>query len=221
MLPEAVSHSVLAKQISSMTFWDLVSAIALGSLAANIITSQNEPLWQSAWVVFLWGAMAFTTGFLAMKSRKIRSIVQGVPTVVVANGQILEEALRKEHMNVDLLLAELRAAGVFTVRDVEFAIVEPDGKVSILKKTQTQPATPHDLHVPTAYKGLATAVVMEGTVLEENLRQMGLDRAWLERKLRQQGRTNLSEIFYAELDTDGTLYVDQQHDTAPPHWEQH
>lgn len=209
------------KQVSTMTAWDLVSAITMGSLAANIITNQRVHIGAAVWVVVQWGALTLATDWSTLKSRFIRGAVQSVPLVVVANGQILEQALRKERMDVELLLSELRAAGAFSVRDVEFAILEPTGKLSVLKRTQAQPATAADLHVATPYKGLATALVMDGAVLEENLRRVGLDRAWLEQKLHVQGVGDLSRVFYAELDTDGTLYVDQQRDTAAANWQLH
>lgn len=209
------------KQISTLTFWDLVSAIALGSLAANIVVNPEEPLIVSAWVVVLWGILALGTGWLALKSRYMRGIVQGAPTLVIANGKILEEAMRRERLNIETLLAELRTQGVFTIDEVEFAVFEPSGKISVLKKSQNLPVTPSDLKLPTRYKGLSAALVMEGTVMSENLQRVGLDDAWLRQHLAAEGVANLDEVFYAELGTDGSLRIDRYDDPRIPEWQQH
>jgi uncharacterized membrane protein YcaP (DUF421 family) len=209
------------KQVSTMTFWDLVTAIALGSLAANIIVNTNVPLITSAWVVGLWAGLAMLVGWGAMQNRKVRSLVQGLPAIVISNGKVLEGAMRQERLNVDLLLAELRAAGVFSLADVEFAVLEATGKISVLKKTQVQPVTPKDLKLHTTYKGLASTVVRDGKVLRQNLNQLGLTEEWLLSCLAGQGIPDPAEVFYAELGTDGTLYVDKREDQGQSDWQQH
>jgi len=209
------------KQISTLTFWDLVSAIALGSLAANIVVNPEAPLYASAWVVLLWGALALGTGWLALKNRHLRGLVQGAPALVIANGRILEDMMRRERLNIETLLAELRAQGVFTIDEVEFAVFEPSGKISVLKKSQAMPVTPGDLRLSTRYKGLSTALVMEGTVLSGNLQRIGLDAAWLHKQLAAQGVASLDEVFYAELGTDGGVRVDRYGDPPMPQWHQH
>ncbi len=209
------------KQISTMTFWDLVSAIALGSLAANIIVNTDVPLWTSAWVVVLWGGLALLMGWAALQNRKVRGVVQGMPTVIISNGKVLEGVMRKERLNMDLLLTELRAAGVFSLADVEFAILEPNGKISVLKKSQVQPVTPKDLKLSTSYKGLTNTVLLDGEILPENLNRLGLSTEWLLAQLASQGIDDPADVFYAELGTDGTLYVDRRADQQVERWQQH
>lgn len=209
------------KQISTMTFWDLVSAIALGSLAANIIVNIDVPLWTSAWVVVLWGGLALLTGWVALQSRQVRALVQGMPVVIVSNGKVLEGVMRKERLNMDLLLTELRAAGVFSMADVEFAILEPNGKISVLKKSQVQPVTPKDLKLDTAYKGLAHTVLLDGQMLPQNLSRLGLTTEWLAAQLAKQGVDDPAEVLYAELGPDGSLFVDTRADQLTGKWEQH
>jgi uncharacterized membrane protein YcaP (DUF421 family) len=207
------------KQISTMTFWDLVSAIALGSLAANIVITTDVSLGPAAWVVVLWGGLTVLTGWGALKSRGIRGLVQGMPVVVISNGKVLEGVLRKERLNVDLLLTELRAAGVFSLADIEFAVLEPNGKVSVLKKSQLQAVTPKDLNLHTTYKGLANSVILDGKVLPQNLSRLGLTQEWLITQLAGQGIQDPTEVFYAELGTDGALFVDRREDGLIDAWQ--
>lgn len=209
------------KQISTMTFWDLVSAIALGSLAANIVINLQVPLATSAWVVVLWGGLTILTGWGALRNRRFRGVVQGMPAVIVSNGKILEDVMRGERLNVDLLLTELRAQGVFSLSEVEFAVLEPNGKVSVLKKSQNLPVTPRDLQLGSPYKGLSNTVVLEGQVISPALERLGLSHEWLVGQLSSQGIHDPSEVFYAELATDGTLFVDRRADGKSDLWKQH
>ncbi|HYG59514.1 MAG TPA: DUF421 domain-containing protein [Symbiobacteriaceae bacterium] len=209
------------KQVSTMTFWDLVSAIALGSLAANIIVNTDVPLFNSVWVVLLWAGLALFVGWSALQNRKFRDLVQGTPAVVVSNGKVLEEVMRRERLNMDLLLTELRAAGVFSLADVEFAVLEANGKISVLKKSQVQPVTPKNLGMDTTYVGLTNAVIQDGKVLRQNLSRLGLTEEWLMSRLAGQGIEDLAGVFYAELGTDGTLYVDRREDRVLDQWQPH
>ncbi len=217
----AVVRLIGKKQVSSMTYWDLVSGIALGSLIANVVTNQQTPITYAIWAVGLWGALTLLTDWTALQGRFFGRVLQGAPTVVIANGKVMEQALRSERMTMDLLLSELRVKGVSNVSEVEFAVLEPTGKLSVLKKSQSLPVTPADLDLKTAYKGLSTAVVLEGRVQEENLHRVGLTRDWLTNALATQGISDLSAVFYAELGTDGTLYIDRKQDNPDRRWQQH
>ena len=112
------------------------------------------------------------------------------------------------HYNVAEVLAALRYKGIYNLSDVEFAVLEIDGSISVLKKSQHRPVTPKDLNIPTQYEGLSSIVVSDGKVLPENLRKNNLNNGWLENKLKEQGVNDISRVFLASLATDGSLYVD-------------
>ena len=101
----------------------------------------------------------------------------------------------------------LREKDAFSITGVEYAVLETDGKLSVLKKSQKQPVTPSDLNIPTSYTGLTKDIIMDGKVMEENLRGANLDRGWLMQKLQAQNYRSEEEVFYAGLDTTGDLYV--------------
>ncbi|HZK57436.1 MAG TPA: DUF421 domain-containing protein, partial [Clostridia bacterium] len=114
----------------------------------------------------------------------------------------------KMHYNIAEVLAALRNQGIYNLSEVEFAVLEIDGKISVLKKSQHRPLTPKDINVPTQYEGLSSIVVSDGKILSKNLQNNNLNRDWLENKLKEQGINNISRIFLASLATDGSLYVD-------------
>ena len=124
----------------------------------------------------------------------------------------MERNMAANHYQITELLEELRGKGVFNPADVEFAILETSGNLSVLKKAQAQPVTPENLNIPTRYEGVPTEVVQEGQVIIQNLKQLNLDEKWLVNELRKQDITDLKQVVYASLDTEGNLYVDKYKD---------
>ena len=128
--------------------------------------------------------------------------------IFVKNGKLVEENITKMHYNIDEVLAALRYKGIYNLSDLEFAVLEVDGSISVLEKSQCRPLTPKDLNIPTQYEGLPSVVVTDGKILPENLRKNNLTISWLENKLKEQGVNDISHVFLASLATDGSLYVD-------------
>jgi uncharacterized membrane protein YcaP (DUF421 family) len=141
-------------------------------------------------------------------------LIEGQPIIVVKKGQIMEEELRKVRLDAEALKMLLRKKNVFSVADVDYAIFETDGSLSVLMKEAQTPATKQDLGVPPAQTAHApaTAVIADGRILIENLRKLELDEAWLQAQLQASGVGDLSEVFYAEVNPNGSLYVDKRND---------
>lgn len=199
------------RQVSQLTFFDYVVGISIGSIAANLTVNLEMETMQG-WVGLLtWAFWALVIGIVSLYSRNWRSVLDGEPTVVVQNGQILETNLRQSNYNVDDLRMQLRNNSVFSMADVEFAVLEPNGKLSVLKKSQLQPVTPGDLHIATTYKGLAVELIVDGHILEENLKQLDLSQEWLIDKVKERNIA-IEDVYYAELDTSGNLYIDLRDD---------
>jgi uncharacterized membrane protein YcaP (DUF421 family) len=160
----------------------------------------------------LFTVLTFGAGVLVMKSRPLRNVISGEPTVVIHNGKILEENMKKMQYNMDELLVQLREKDVFNLGLVEFAILEPTGALSVQLKSQERPVTRRDLGLPSDYEGVSVEMVMDGEVIHQNLRQLGLDENWLLDQLKQRGVTSLEEVPLAVLASDGSLYVDLKKD---------
>lgn len=204
------------KQVATMTFWDVVSAIALGSLAASAIFTRDTSIWQDLIAILGWGAVTLATDWAVLKSRGFRRVFQGRPAILIANGQLQESVMRRERMNIDLLRGELRAMGAFTLEEVEWAIIEPNGKVTVLKRAQDQTPTRSDLKLPGQPVGPSVAVVVEGEVSLQTLHELGLGKEWLEGELAKAGVTNLQEIFYADRNPDGSLHIQKRTEQTTP-----
>ena len=145
---------------------------------------------------------------IAIKNRSARVLLEGKPVIFIKNGKIIEKNIERMHYNVAEVLAALRNKGISNLGDVEFALLEIDGKISVFKKSQSRPLTPMDLNVPTQYEGLSSVIISDGKILQENLQENNLDRSWLDNKLKELGVDDVSRVFLASLATDGSLYVD-------------
>jgi len=128
--------------------------------------------------------------------------------VVIHNGKILEDNMRKMRYNMDELLMQLREKDVFDIGDVEFAILEPDGSLSVALKSQQKPVTRSDLNLQSNYEGISTELVVDGEVIHQNLKQVGLDEKWLLNELQKQGVKDIGEVKLAALSSKGDLFVD-------------
>lgn len=201
------------QQIGQLTFFEYVNGITFGSIAA-VLATDIEPT--RTWLHFvgltLFAALTYLMGSVAIHSRPARKLIAGEPTIVVHNGKILEGNMRKMRYNLDELTMQLREKNIFNLADVEYAILEPDGNLSVLPKSQKRPLTPADLQVPTTYEGLASELIVDGQVVFQNLRQNNLSVEWLRRELQKMGITDIKEVAYAAINTDGSLYVDKKHD---------
>jgi uncharacterized membrane protein YcaP (DUF421 family) len=200
------------QQISQLNFFDYVLGITIGSIASTLSVQVNENMTATLAGMGVWTALAILLAYLGMHNVWVRKVVQGEATVVIENGKILEEHLRKIRIPIEELISELRTQGVFNISDVEFALFEPGGKLSIQKKSPKQPLTPEDMKLATQYTGLATNLIMDGVLLTDALKALKLSKAWLQHQLNKQRIENISDVSLAQLDTSGNLFVDLKGD---------
>jgi uncharacterized membrane protein YcaP (DUF421 family) len=198
-----------------MTFFDYIAGIAMGTLAASLAMEFTNSAGPYFLALTLWALYALSLGIISLKSRKARSIIEGEPTILIHNGHVMEENMKQIRFNIDDLIMGLRQKNIYNISDVEFALLETDGEVSVLPKSQKRPVTPDDLHLKTNYEGLNTEMIVDGKVVEQNLQQVGLDLQWLKDQLNAQNVHSVSDVVYAELSSDGTLYIDKKSDTFP------
>lgn len=194
------------KALSQMTFFNFSVIIVLGSIAANLAMGRNSTPISAAVSLVTFGLLSILTGYLHIKSIWVRKLANSEPVVAIENGKIHNENLKKLRLTMDELNSLLRIKNVFNIADVEFAIIENGGELSVLPKSQKQPLTPSDLNLPTSYKGLTKDLIIDGVILEENLKSINLDKKWINDQLSNLGSIDVEQIFYAGLDSDGKLY---------------
>lgn len=198
------------QQVTQLTFFDYIVGITIGSMASTLSVQVNENTWATIAGMAVWTLLAIVLALIGLKSPFLRKVIEGVPEIVIQNGKINIDVLKKNKLSMDDLLMMLRSKDVFEVEDVEFAVLEQNGKLSVLLKSRKLPLTPEDMNMPTQYKGLPTNLIEDGRLNPEALKSVNLSKACLEHHLRKKNITDISDIFLAQLDTQGNLFIDMK-----------
>jgi uncharacterized membrane protein YcaP (DUF421 family) len=198
------------KLISQMTFFDFVVGIVIGSVGANLAVNQARQVISGSTVAIVISLLVVIIDLINIKNFRINKLTDAEPIFAVAKGQIIEQNLRRIRCTVDQLMMLLREKNAFNIADVEYAVFETDGKLSVLKKSHKQPATPSDLNITPPYKGLTKDIILDGRIMTENLRDAGLEEADLMKMLSANDVVDTKEVFYAGLDSNGFLYVSKK-----------
>ena len=195
------------KQMSELNIFEYISGIVLGGIVAiHSIDAQINFIY-GLLAILVWFLVPFIIEQISLKSKTFRDLTQGKSTIFIQDGKIMEDNLKKEGYSSDDLLEKLRANDVFLASDVEFAVLEPSGSLSILPKRENQPLTPKDIGLKTAPQKEPQTVVMDGKVLLEPLTNMSLNTNWLETELDKMN-VSIENVFLAQADTDGQLTID-------------
>jgi uncharacterized membrane protein YcaP (DUF421 family) len=198
------------KLISQMTFFDFVMGVSMGSIVANAIMGANSTPLSATVALVAVALLTIITGYLHIKSFKARKLINSEPVTLVKNGSIVENNMRNTRITINELMMKLREKNVFSLADVEFAIMETDGQLSVLPKADKQPLTPSHMNIQTTSTGLTSDIIIDGNVMEENLNSAGLDKKWLQEQLKAQNITDASQVFYAGVDNNKKLYISKK-----------
>lgn len=188
-------YAVLAV-ITALTMLDLVN-LGMGLIALAV-----------------WFLLPYGAGHLATRSKWAHDLIHGRETVVIRQGKVLEENLRQARVNGEELLGKLRTKNVFNLADVEFAVLEATGDLNVLLKSEKTPVTPYDLGRQVAPRPEPQTVILDGNILGEELAALGLNQHWLKEQLESAG-VLLDNVFIAQVDAMGELYLDLFDDALP------
>ncbi|MEM5013630.1 DUF421 domain-containing protein [Niallia taxi] len=199
------------KEISEITFFNFASAIAIGEIAASLVVDDQLSISNGIYALIGWSLYTILMSYLDIKTLKGRQLLTGSPIILIKEGKILEQALHKCRLDLDTLKAMLRQKDVFSIAEVDFAIFETDGKLSVLKKDSGSSITNKNMYkVKNKLIPFPLEIILDGNIKEENLINSGFDNNWLIAQLQRAGIHSISEVFYAEVQTDGSLYIDKK-----------
>lgn len=203
-----VITKVLGKtQISQITAFDFVSAVILGELIGNALFDPKSGIPEIAFVVFVWGLLMYIVELITQKFKGTRHFLEGGPTIIIYNGQLIRDEMKKSKLDINQLRHLLREKDVFSISEVEYAILETDGTVSVLKKSAYQTPTRKDLKLANQEVKLSMTIINDGELIEDNLREKNLNEEWLQEQLEKQGFTSIEEVFYAEYTKGEDLFI--------------
>jgi len=200
------------KVISQMTFFDFVAGVAIGSIGANVMLNRSTPFGAELLGLSVFCAMALLSDIVSLKSIIGRKVLDSEPSIIIKDGKILEEGMTKARLTVDGLLLMLRKKDVFYVDEVELAYFEVDGTISVLRKAGAMPATREDVSSVKPSRGRPQALIIDGKVMPDSLREAGKDAAWVEGELRSRGISDVGDVMFMQVDQAGNVYVDARND---------
>jgi len=196
-------------QITQITAFDFISALVLGELVGNAVFDQDIGISQILFAIFIWGGLIHVIEVITQKVRRTRPILEGKPSIIIHKGKIIKEHLRKNKLDLNQLQHLLRSKGVFSIREAEYAILETDGSISVLKKSPYEPPTRQDYKMEEQKVRLPITFVSDGVLIIENLRESGFSEEWLQSELRNQGVASYKDLLYAEWREDEGLYIQE------------
>ena len=202
-----MSRFIRKTQISQVTPFDFISAIVLGELLGNAIYDEKARIWNVVYALALWGLLIYTMSKITQKFKGTRKLIEGEPAIIIRNGQIDFNVLKKEKIDVNELMSLLRQKDAFSVREIEYAILEQGGDISILKKSKYENPTMEDLNLPLKSVYLPVNLILDGEVLSDNLKMIGFDDDWLLKQLHKFGIRKVDDVFLAEWKKDEGLHV--------------
>jgi len=195
------------KQTSQMTYSDFVIGITVGGMAALISLNVVTNLALGFVGMAVWILLMVLTNYLSLKSKWFHDLFRGRETVLIKHGKVMEDNLKEVQYTGEELLSQLRRKNVFNLADVEFAVLEGNGEVSVLLRSEQTPITPRHLEWPVASQAEPQTVILDGNIMDESLRQQGLNRDWLKVELDKLG-ISPENVFIGQVDSNGDLYVD-------------
>lgn len=195
------------RQVSQLSLFEYITGITIGSLAAYISMDMETHWFLGLVSLGVWVAVSLGIEFIQLKSKKVRNIVDGKGTVLIKDGKIMEDNLKKVRITADELLEQLRKKNAFKAADVEFAVMEPSGEVNVLLTKENQPLTPKHLGIKVGPEQEPQAVIIDGKIMDEPLATLGLNRRWLHTELKKMG-VSLDNVFLGQVDSYGQFYAD-------------
>ena len=196
------------KQLGQLNVFTYISGIVIGSMVADAILHTDLDIWRSTIGTIAWVVLLFLVEFISLKSIKVRELLDSQPIILIKKGQIVYKALKKERMNVDDLTMMLRTNMVFSILDVDYAILESNGDLSVLKKQRKENVTKEDLKLPfTQQEYLPISLIMDGQIITRNLKEINLTKDRLVTVMNRLKIQHSHDVLYAELQGDGKLYL--------------
>ncbi len=195
------------KQVSQLSLFDYVIGISIGNFAAEMTINLDSHYLNGILAVGVFGLVAYAISYFTMKSISLRRFFMGSPTIIIQDGKILEEGLKEVKLDINDLLAECRVNGYFDISEIEYAIMEVNGKLSILSKFEYDNVINMDMKIPAKKVGLCANVIIDGEIMNDNLKLISKDKKWLMREINKIGYKQLSDILLATVDVNNKVIV--------------
>lgn len=192
------------KQMSQLDFFDYITGITIGSIAAELATELEEPL-KPLIAMVVYGVITVILTTITSKLPKMRKFINGTPTIIMNNGKIYRKNLKKAKIDLSEFMVMCRQEGYFNLADIQTAVFEYNGRLTVLPVSTKRPINPEDMNLTPQPEYVSTEVIMDGRILDDNLKRMGLDTKWLQKQIKDQGFKSAKEVFLGICDQNKQL----------------
>ena len=204
------------KQLSQLTFFHYVTGITFGSIAAEISAQVETPFLDGLVSLIWWTVLTLLISYLSFKSKKARILFDDKPMILIQNGIILNDNLRKSRLHPDELTMLLREQSIFSLDEVLYAVFETNGELSVMKKPLMRGATKEDVNIAApAPQFFPTELISDGKIIAANLAELHLTEEWLLKKLSKKNINNVKDVYFAQVLENGSLYISLKN-VSPP-----
>lgn len=188
------------KQISQLNMFDYIIGISIGSIAASFSVDDSIGYFDGIIAIVIYGGIATFISFLTTKSIIARRFFTGTPLVLMNDGNLIYENLKKSRLDINDLLQIARENGYYDFSQVAYSILEPSGKVSFLPKAKYVPVTPNDMKIKVSDNCLCSNLVIDGKLMAENIKYIGKDKKWVVNRLNKMGYKNINDLLLVICD---------------------
>lgn len=203
------------RQMSELNMFDYINGITIGSIAAEMATSLETEFTKPLLAMVIYGAATVLIDILTSKSGAVRRLFSGETILLMDNGKLYKKNFTKARLDLDEFLAQCRVKGYFDIQQIQTAVLEPNGQLSIFPRSGDRPATPNDLHLNPPPERVAVPLVADGKVMEKNLTYIGRNTEWLQNELKTAGYPETKEIFLALWNENGPIMIFKSMEGAP------
>lgn len=203
------------KQMSELSMFDYINGITIGSIAAEMATALDSNFYYPLLAIAVYTIIIWLISIVTEKSVKGRRLFAGRSIILMENGKLYEQNLHTAKIDINDLLTQCRINGYFNLDDIDTAILEQNGKISFLPKSDVKPLTPRDVNMSPEQEKLLQVVILDGHIMTENLKRTGNNQKWLENELRKQKIGNIKDVYLAECDNNNQLSVFKHNQDAP------
>lgn len=200
------------RTVGELPIFDYLIILTLGAVAGADIVDLSVKQLHTVIAIIAVGLLQRIIAHLKISSRKIGRLITFEPRVVIQDGKFINQNLKKDRYSIDNILNMLREKGVFNISDVETAIIEANGALSILRKAQRSPVTLEDIGITNTSSSIAFPIIMEGRVYPSVLKQFNLNETWLKQQLSKQGVKDIKNVFFASLNSNLDLHISLKDD---------
>lgn len=193
-------------QISQLTAFDFIAAIVLGELVGNALFDEKAGILDIGFVIVLWGVILYAIEMITQKFKRSRFILEGKPSLIIHKGNLIYEEMRKNKIDINEILQLLRMKDVFALQEVEYAVLETNGELSVLKKAAYQTPNKKELNVAPTEPQIAFPVITDGEMVKDNMAEVNITEQWLLDEIARQAY-DLQQVFYAEWLEGKKLYI--------------